>query len=591
MALRLRRGTNAERLTITPEVGELVYTTDTKLVYVGDGATQGGISVAGGVGGSFLTELLQDTSPQLGGDLDLNNSNIIGAGNININGTITATGNINLGDGTEDTISVGGLISSSLIPSGANLDLGSLAQQWDTAYTTTVNTTTLEVDDIVNSNSDTIYSTVTGELTVDDISFTGSITDTSNSSIVYDSSTQTLTSDILKIGTILRPDSSLFYEASTESLHTTTILLNQIYGDDSTIVFDNDSKTIFLNTVLANNFARTDGFVVYRGVTNTLAADEVEAITFTGDLTGSVFSDDSSPFFDANTGSITVTSISSNSSTVNIGTEQQPDDRLQVFYDGPGPVITGRVITGNNNFLEVRSSRGTIDSPTAVQPGDGMSGLILQGYDGNDYNRTSAIAGFADSNGVATPGAISGRLLFVNKNLAGDGDVIATFDAAGTFNAPVIQPSTYADAAARDGFIASPVAGQIVHVTDNGQGASELQAYDGNTWTGMSDNLEVVDSVPSGSTYTLLLDDNYTYYRLSDSSAVSVAVPPESSVDFPIGSNMTFVQSGTGQLTFVAGAGVTINSPDGLLSTRVQYSAVSITKVASDAWDLIGDLV
>ena len=42
MALRLRRGTNVERGLITPADGELVYTTDTKRLYVGDGTTVGG---------------------------------------------------------------------------------------------------------------------------------------------------------------------------------------------------------------------------------------------------------------------------------------------------------------------------------------------------------------------------------------------------------------------------------------------------------------------------------------------------------------------------------------------------------------------
>ena len=42
MPLRLRRGTNAERTTITPIEGELLYTTDTKNLYVGDGTTVGG---------------------------------------------------------------------------------------------------------------------------------------------------------------------------------------------------------------------------------------------------------------------------------------------------------------------------------------------------------------------------------------------------------------------------------------------------------------------------------------------------------------------------------------------------------------------
>jgi D-arabinose 1-dehydrogenase-like Zn-dependent alcohol dehydrogenase len=50
MALQIRRGTNAERLTITPLQGELLFTTDTKNLYVGDGTTQGGVVIEGGGG-------------------------------------------------------------------------------------------------------------------------------------------------------------------------------------------------------------------------------------------------------------------------------------------------------------------------------------------------------------------------------------------------------------------------------------------------------------------------------------------------------------------------------------------------------------
>ena len=84
MALRLRRGTDAERLLVTPLEGELVYTTDTKKIFVGDGTTIGGTLVAG------LNSVLADTTPQLGGNLDLNSKNITGIGNITIDGTVTA---------------------------------------------------------------------------------------------------------------------------------------------------------------------------------------------------------------------------------------------------------------------------------------------------------------------------------------------------------------------------------------------------------------------------------------------------------------------------------------------------------------------
>jgi hypothetical protein len=47
MALKIRRGTDTVRQTITPSEGELVYTTDTKKIFVGDGSTLGGTQVSG----------------------------------------------------------------------------------------------------------------------------------------------------------------------------------------------------------------------------------------------------------------------------------------------------------------------------------------------------------------------------------------------------------------------------------------------------------------------------------------------------------------------------------------------------------------
>lgn len=46
-ALQLRRGTETERLQITPLEGEPIYTTDTKKFYIGDGVTVGGLEISG----------------------------------------------------------------------------------------------------------------------------------------------------------------------------------------------------------------------------------------------------------------------------------------------------------------------------------------------------------------------------------------------------------------------------------------------------------------------------------------------------------------------------------------------------------------
>lgn len=46
-SLRLKRGTEAQRLSVTPLDGELIYTTDTRHFYVGNGVTPGGVLVVG----------------------------------------------------------------------------------------------------------------------------------------------------------------------------------------------------------------------------------------------------------------------------------------------------------------------------------------------------------------------------------------------------------------------------------------------------------------------------------------------------------------------------------------------------------------
>jgi len=48
---KVKRGTDADRLTFSPQEGELIYTTDTKEMFVGDGSTAGGNAI--GSGNSF----------------------------------------------------------------------------------------------------------------------------------------------------------------------------------------------------------------------------------------------------------------------------------------------------------------------------------------------------------------------------------------------------------------------------------------------------------------------------------------------------------------------------------------------------------
>ena len=80
MALRLRRGTDSERLLITPAEGELIYATDTKLLFVGDGVTVGGNAV--------------DTNTQVSLEAALGELSIDSIGDVNSDSTIPGDGDV-----------------------------------------------------------------------------------------------------------------------------------------------------------------------------------------------------------------------------------------------------------------------------------------------------------------------------------------------------------------------------------------------------------------------------------------------------------------------------------------------------------------
>ena len=94
----------------------------------------------------------------------------------------------------------------------------------------------------------------------------------------------------------------------------------------------------------------------------------------------------------------------------------------------------------------------------------------------------------------------------------------------------------------------------------------------------------------AGTAKTLALTDNGNYIITSSASAVTVTVPPNSSVAFPVGAEIVVFQSGAGQVTFAAGAGVTIRSKDSNLKISAQYAAATLKQVATDEWHLLGDL-
>lgn len=103
-------------------------------------------------------------------------------------------------------------------------------------------------------------------------------------------------------------------------------------------------------------------------------------------------------------------------------------------------------------------------------------------------------------------------------------------------------------------------------------------------------NFSLIQTNRQTANYTLVLTDVDKLIELNSASAISVTVPPNSSVAFPIGTVILIAQYGAGTASVVAGSGVTIRSAGGALSLSSQYAGASLIKIATNEWYLNGSI-
>ena len=106
----------------------------------------------------------------------------------------------------------------------------------------------------------------------------------------------------------------------------------------------------------------------------------------------------------------------------------------------------------------------------------------------------------------------------------------------------------------------------------------EVSDYNGTTYDSKSvTGANIKDFVTNISidakttSYTLVLNDKDKLIEFNSSSAQNLTIPPNSSVAFPIGTQILFANYGSGLWSFVAGSGVTILSDGGKLTMNSQY--------------------
>jgi hypothetical protein len=100
----------------------------------------------------------------------------------------------------------------------------------------------------------------------------------------------------------------------------------------------------------------------------------------------------------------------------------------------------------------------------------------------------------------------------------------------------------------------------------------------------------VLINTQTGTTFTPALADAGKLVTANNAAAISLTIPTDATVDFPIGTQILVMQLGLGQVTVsaVTPGTTAVNSKNGT-KTSGQYAVISLIKVAANSWVVGGD--
>ncbi len=106
----------------------------------------------------------------------------------------------------------------------------------------------------------------------------------------------------------------------------------------------------------------------------------------------------------------------------------------------------------------------------------------------------------------------------------------------------------------------------------------------------LSTPIQTIVTYVRTSSYTLALSDQSKMIEMNSSSATLLTVPTDAAVNFPIGTYVVVLRTGSGAVSVDAQAGVTINFTPGL-NLRAQWSMATLIKRSANTWVLSGDTI
>jgi hypothetical protein len=318
--------------------------------------------------------------------------------------------------------------------------------------------------------------------------------------------------------------------------------------------------------------------------------------------------------------------------------------------DGKWKLISGGAEPTSNEVDFTTATKdglviGALDATSATI--GNVSNTELQYLDGV----TSAIQTQIDAKAPIANPTFTGTVAGITKSMVGLGNVDNTSDASkpistatqtaldakaplaspaltGTPTAPTASAGTNTTQVATTAFVGTAVANLVASAPSTLDTLNELATALGNdasfsttvttnlglkapkadpTFTGtvtvsssgvaFTDGTQTKEGVPSRTPivqktagYTLsALTERDSLIEVSSATAVTVTIPANSAVAYPVGTSIDILQTSTGQVTIAAGAGVTVNATPGL-KLRTQWSGATLFKRATDTWVVYGDL-
>lgn len=255
-------------------------------------------------------------------------------------------------------------------------------------------------------------------------------------------------------------------------------------------------------------------------------------------------------------------------------------DKIIMSCSNANDIVVGGTITlsGTVQVISTFVSEGEWDSETTY-----TANVSIVSRSGNSYlARPNAEPNVGQDPATAT----DFWTLLAEKGATGDGDLSAANNL-----------SDLADAATAFANIkqaATEEASGVVELATSAEVATGSDTVRAITPAGAAAVYSAITrtrNAQTGTSYTFVLTDAGKLVTFdSNSSAISVEVPPNDSVAFPVGTQIDVAQLGAQQVTFAGGSGVTIRSEDSKLKLAKRYSGGTLVKLATDEWLLVGSL-